>query len=344
MKQVTKKFLSSYIFSSKNEKLHLDNYSLSELFIDLKSLRLLGLFKHQFFSQNNSKRISQNPQLNKELLIEDIRYLNQINVIKKLTEKGLERKLNFVFLKGIALKIFYKNNFLRYSRDIDILVHQTDIKLAYSVAKEIGFHYYDRLVSDSSEGSKSFARHLPKMINEDGVILEIHHRVTEMSYSKNCSISNEILKKPRSVVIDDCKVQVPNDEAMIAHLIYHAFSQKNIDIGPIVFIDLYQIYKGNSFFKKINSLAIDLPYSYEYLRVIKKFKKILGGDLSDKNFETKSSNLYSKNILKKSLNRLKNIFEEVSYYRQIPKNSFRMFLEVPKYIFKLTKRFILNKF
>ena len=59
--------------------------------------------------------------------------------------------------------------------------------------KHLGFYYQDSLVSDSADLQKQSISCL--LVNDDGIILEIHHRVTSRYIFDKCKLSKVILSE-----------------------------------------------------------------------------------------------------------------------------------------------------
>jgi hypothetical protein len=170
---------------------------------------------------------------------------SQISNLKKLINKKElfriaklfnENGIKYVFLKGAAINLL-SADYLRYSRDIDILVEKGSLSKVYQLLKEIGFKYRNPLVSDNTKYiSNSY--HLPIFLNDDGALVEIHHRITDRSIYKDCPLSKSMLTKCTIIKHKGINIKIPNLNNLISHIVYHAVLHHNFDMGPIFLYDI----------------------------------------------------------------------------------------------------------
>ena len=148
---------------------------------------------------------------------------SMISINNELRSTGIE----YVFLKGSALRVSsYEFGYKRFTRDIDILVKEKNLHKAYESMKKLGYLYADAECSDSTDGSLDYARHIPKMINSRGIIIEIHHRISDPKNSSKCKLSRRIMDERVEIDYFNHKFNIPNKEHMFAHLLHHELTQK----------------------------------------------------------------------------------------------------------------------
>ena len=118
---------------------------------------------------------------NKNALIESLKNQIYISNLKKLIhQKELlkisklynDNQIDYVFLKGSAINQL-DSKYVRYSRDLDILVRKQSLSKAYDLLKKIGYQYLNPLVSDSTKFINN-SHHLPILSNGNGALVEIH--------------------------------------------------------------------------------------------------------------------------------------------------------------------------
>lgn len=182
------------------------------------------------------------------LLIKGLKQQTHISNLKNLiNQKELikvsnvfnKRNLDYVFLKGSAIKLL-DNAYIRYARDLDVLVKEEHIYDAYETLKDLGYRYKDPLVSDSAKFTK-YKHHLPVMVNSDGVYIELHHRVTHRSYYEKCPISKFMLQDPSLVKINKSIIKISNLNLLIVHIAYHAVLHHKFELGPIFLYDIKRL-------------------------------------------------------------------------------------------------------
>ena len=105
-----------------------------------------------------------------------------------VAEEFRKREIEFLILKGMALNLkgVYKFG-IRACQDIDILVPKHKIEPAYFALKDLGYYYQNPLTNDRA--SVLAKHHIPRMINANGSIIELHWRVTSRKFFANCPIT-----------------------------------------------------------------------------------------------------------------------------------------------------------
>lgn len=174
--------------------------------------------------------------LKKQTYVSNLKNLMNKKELIKIANIFNKKQIDYVFLKGSAIKLL-DSAYIRYSRDIDILVTQEHLIHAYKILKELGYRYKDTLVSDTAKYVK-YKHHIPVMVNSDGVYIELHHRITDKSYYEECPLSKPMLDDPKIVKINQIDIKISKLNFLIVHIIYHAVLHHKFELGPIFLYDI----------------------------------------------------------------------------------------------------------
>ncbi len=286
-----------------------------------------------------------------------INYLVMKKSLAEITKEFNREKICFVILKGMALnieKIFLPG--IRQHRDIDLLVKKEDIGRAYKILRELKFKYGNPETSDNAK--YLFKHQLPPMRNEFGIILELHHRITDVNLFKKCPLTNSFFKQKKESKFMK-GVFIPSLDCLIAHTLYHGIKHHRFTHGPIFLFDLSAIYKFNKNKWPEDLLLID---KLGLLLEFEKCKKIISDTARDNNFsnEVKDSikellnefNWSSKDeeisllglsnkrlTIKELFLRFKRSFNNLSNDYQLPKASFKYWVIFFRRIILFIKKF-----
>ena len=152
---------------------------------------------------------------------ENIRY--EINRISSLFER---EHIQYVKLKGAAIRDLYPEPWMRTSCDIDILIHENDIEKASDLlVKELNYR---------REGEKHF--HDVWFYSESGIHLELHFNIKE-----TIDCLDRVLEQIWEYTTDtDSSCREMREEFLVYHLIAHTayhFIGGGCGIRP--FVDIY---------------------------------------------------------------------------------------------------------
>lgn len=339
-----------YLF---NEKVSLKALNYSE---EQEVLKIAKEFLFSGFLLNSYKFNKSNSNLLKKLKKHNyaffLNYLFMKKSLLEITELFKYRKIDFVVLKGMAMNMesIYKPG-IRQHRDIDLLVERKNIKKTYSLLKELKFKYAN---PDTSDNANFLIRHqLPPMVNDHGINLELHWRVTDVDEFEICPLTEAIIKnRKESNYFKD--LYVPCLEGMIAHTLYHGIKHHKFKHGPIFLFDLAALFKYNHFEWPKNEILIkELGLVGDF----KKSKRIIE-DCHNENklnqeIENQIKELFSNfdwnqkkdeeiyffkslnaNLIKRFFKRLKN----TSHLYQLPKTSLRFWFYLIRDIFYVLKK------
>ena len=167
--------------------------------------------------------------------------------------KAFQNRVDHVFLKGTAILAINENKIIRNTRDIDILIEESDIDRSLKILKSIGFR-------KQFKNSEISAYDYPRLINKAGVIVEVHFRVLKEDHMPNCILTSSMLKNKIKGKIYDHDVFVPNIEDLVAHAIYHSSTKDYFSSGVNIIYDL-------DFLLRLTTKSKDEIYSH-----LKKYK------------------------------------------------------------------------
>ena len=174
--------------------------------------------------------------LSEQMLIANLKKLINQKELLKIANLFNLNSIEYVFMKGSAINAL-NDEYVRYSRDIDILVCKKSLLMAYELLKEIGYGYLNPLVSDSSKFTNKI-HHLPVLTNGEGALVELHHRVTKKLIYSECPLTDLMLKQPLIINKNNVDIKITNINHTIAHLTYHAFLHHGFALGPVFLYDI----------------------------------------------------------------------------------------------------------
>ena len=172
----------------------------------------------------------------KQTQIGNLKKLINHKELLKIAKLFNENSIDYVFMKGAAIN-FLGDGYVRYSRDLDVLVCKQHLLKAYELLKEIGYAYLNPLVADSAKFTAQ-SHHLPILSNGDGALVEIHHRVTSKSIYNECPLTELMFKDHLIVAKNKENIRISDVNHTIAHITYHAVKHHKFDFGPIFLHDI----------------------------------------------------------------------------------------------------------
>ena len=339
-KEIEYYFLQSFL--SKKLKINIKNPQIQNYFFNLsKYFQVSGYLL-------NSIEFSKNTIALKEKLMKlHSNYLKKILVMRyeiiKIGNLFDANNIEYVVLKGMAMEIKEMNSY-RHFRDLDILVNQKDLKKAYKLLKSSGYKYFNKHSNDSVKYIRD-NHHIPPMVNDARVIVELHFRITKASLFKSCPLTKvAFLEKEKCGGIN-----VPSDRLLLAHTLYHGILHHELMSGPIFLLDIKNIMIKNMYVdNSISCLLEKLKLSDEYEQVksiieICKTKEYFD-DLLYKKFDCLfqgnkifPSEIHIKNKKIPLAKKLMKFVKYNSYYYQLPYWS-------PKLIYIILIKFYRNLF
>ena len=193
--------------------------------------RLQSIF-YDFLKTNSLLDLFSNTQIKHLAFLSNFQIVNNIKNFKTVTKisKAFDKKINYAFLKGVALKVMNESANNRPIRDIDILVEEEQINEAIKVLEKMGFEQqYTHLTASEYDH---------RMLNKSGVLVEIHYRILKANHMQDCKLSSSILKNRVKKKLNFQDMYIPKLEDQMCHLIYHASTKDYFSSGPYIISDL----------------------------------------------------------------------------------------------------------
>jgi hypothetical protein len=166
-----------------------------------------------------------------------IRNLKAYQALAELVELFKSNNIASVALKGSYLSIFaYPDIALRPMRDLDLLIPEQQVIDAYDLLIEKG---YKRLYgSGGPESALETAHHLPALVSSTGIVVELHHRITQPAKYEACLITQNIWSKAIVRKVGKVDVQFASPEDLLIHLCEHASIHHLFNVGPLILSDI----------------------------------------------------------------------------------------------------------
>ena len=166
-----------------------------------------------------------------------VRNLKAYQALTELVELLKSNNIASVALKGAYLSIFaYPDIALRPMRDLDLLVPEQQVIYAYDLLIAKG---YKRLHgSGGPESALETAHHLPALVSSTGIVVELHHRITQPAKYETCLITQNIWSRSMVKKIGKVNVQFASPEDLLIHLCEHASIHHLFNIGPLILSDI----------------------------------------------------------------------------------------------------------
>jgi hypothetical protein len=255
-KEIECYFLQSFL--SEKVNVNINNLDKQNYFFDLsKYFQLSGYILNSLdFSKNTITLKEKLVKLNKNYLKKILLMRYEILKISNIFDKN---NIEYMVLKGMAMEIKEIDS-CRQFRDLDILVMQKDLKKAYKLLKNSGYEYFNRDSNDDVKYIRNM-HHIPPMINDARVIVELHYRITKPNLFKSCPLTDVAF-----IEKEKCEgINVPSDRFLLAHSLYHGVLHHELSFGPNFLLDIKNILKKNpSADESINNLLKDLKLSKKY--------------------------------------------------------------------------------
>ena len=204
----------------------------SQLLQLIQRNRMESVF-YEYIKKRGLLNLFNKTQMKQLLFISNFQIINTKKHLKMVTEisKAFGQKINYVFLKGVALIAMNDSLKNRPIRDIDILVSEEHINEAVEILKSLGFC---QQYKDSQKSEYDY----PPMVNKSGVKVEIHYRIFRKNHMQRCILSASILKNKVRENFNNQDIFIPKVSDQICHFIYHASTKDYFNSGPYVISDL----------------------------------------------------------------------------------------------------------
>lgn len=308
------------------------------------------IYPHQIIGKvAKVKRDGKEFDPNQIYLLQSSLYFQEIIKIKSLLEK---QKINFVFLKGLPLHLYYeKTHPRRIYADCDILVKPQQkniidkilIKLGFQSEKSSKYSHFQTFIGTEIKEKNYF-----KKINNVSILLDIHYQITFTTHKVPNPFLNleesikaltyQFFERKTNVTLNRIKFPILEKDDLMLYLLLHFFTHLFNGVYRLDLIN--KIYQQQ---KDINWRNIfDTTAQYKILNFI-----IPSLYLLDKYYNTKTpffmvkktypNNFSYSMIVFKMLGLEKNLFDNnYSFFQQRLLRALLIFLYTDENIFKKT--------
>ena len=267
MKEV--QFINIFINPLDSKKIHLKEID-KDTYHEVKDLtnRFLipnHVLKNILYDNKSSNYLIQS--LKEQLYVSNLNSLINKESLLNIAKSFNENKLEYVFMKGSAINLM-NDDYVRYSRDIDILVKKNSVPEAYNLLKRLGYRYKDPLVSDKAKYF-NHSHQIPILSNKDGSLVEIHHRVTQNLFFKECPLTESMISNHRIIQKNGVDIKISEINHLITHITYHASLHHKYDLGPIFLYDIKFLINKIKDEKNLFNLLSKVGLRDEYSKIIR---------------------------------------------------------------------------
>ena len=212
--------------------------------------RLEGYFNLLINSySDNSEELSKlKEKINPTYKFNSVQTLLHYNFSHEISRILIKKNISYCLLKGSALIGDTSSISERLMRDIDILVRPESVSEVIDILEEKGFKPPKNTFKHFNKVRKSNNKYNFILQNKMGMTVEIHYRIFKNSKRLQCNLSKEILK---TKILNKMGLYVPKPELMIIHIIYHGIKKELFNAGPIILIDLQNIFRNQKIEKKL---------------------------------------------------------------------------------------------
>ena len=281
----------SFIFNYSSLKFHDIKYLHEKILSD----KLSPIFL-EYFKNNNLIDVIDEKELKKIIYQAQRFQVQNLQIVKEiifLSKIFKEANLNPIFLKGSALINEYNDLSSRAMVDIDILFNSDELFDAYNILKKNNFREL-RYKSLSEKDLLIFSKnvhHLPELVGDSNISIELHHRLTKFNDFEECPITESIFSNDRKINFFGENINIPSIEEVVIHQLVHFSLNANYNNQLRTFYDLKQIEEN---------------YKIDWFKILSKNK-----NLKIKKTLSKSLAVINRNSFKTNrFGKLKNDFKE----------------------------------
>ncbi|WBW98962.1 nucleotidyltransferase domain-containing protein [Oceanirhabdus sp. W0125-5] len=149
----------------------------------------------------------------REILNESLYQMNHINNVLEILEIFYENQIPVIVLKGLVLRYYYPNPYLRTMSDADILVHENNLKKCSELMESIGY----KIIEESESHGAHIVFRKPGKLN-----VEIHWTIVNDDFFKGSkAFEKHIWDNAIKVELEGVKCLALSLEDLITHLFIH---------------------------------------------------------------------------------------------------------------------------
>ncbi len=194
------------------------NVNFMDLVLEAQKQRVIALIYRPLLQASNKVRVSEEllKYLRETVLKEAFVLESQYTMFGEVLQKLTHYNIPIVALKGLVLRDFYPDKWMRYMSDFDLLVRESDMSQIDSILKKFG--YISR--HDDFEESQYEHRILPK--------LDIHTQLVSplIEFDESFRFTDEAWHRTEPIVISGVEVRklrpIDNLIFLIMHMANHA--------------------------------------------------------------------------------------------------------------------------
>ena len=108
--------------------------------------------------------------------------------------------------------------------------------------------------------------HIPPMINANGTVIELHHRITSPEIYKFCPLKDIFINSSEKIG----KFRIPPPEGLVMHAMYHGIQHNFLRDGPMFLIDIKNIISKYRLKINFGAIANILTISNEVLKNVQR--------------------------------------------------------------------------
>ncbi len=175
-------------------------------------------------------------------------YLNEIEIINRCLKKA---HVDFVFLKGLPLHLYYENHYpKRLFLDCDVLVSKKDFSVTDNLLRRMGYRKSDTSLSNFQKKLKDKNVEIAyyKKINGFPVVFDLHFEavfmMTQLGKLNNLypqefidQLTEECLRKKEKIIINKNTYPILNPQLLIIYLALHFFHHNFRGAFRLKFLD-----------------------------------------------------------------------------------------------------------
>lgn len=200
----------------------------------------------------NKEKLSQEVYLRfeKDFFMYNFQHEKQVALIKKIDDLMNENQIEHIFLKGVSLKAYYPESYMRSMGDIDVLVKEDKIKLVREV-----FENHQIKLTGNSTAHDNYE-------DLQGLSIEVHPRISRDVDDRFDSLSDHAWNE--SFIVENSRYQL-NVEYEICYLLVHLvkhFYSSGVGLRSILDIGLFvkenqEIINENRLIEQLNQFNLD---------------------------------------------------------------------------------------
>lgn len=334
----------------------LKSHEIKYLYEKILSDKLSPIFL-EYFKTKKLLNVIDEKELNriiyqaKRFQVQNLQIVKEIIFLSKLFKRA---NLNPIFLKGSTLINEYNDLSLRPMVDIDILFNSDELFDAYKILKKNNFRelgYKSLSEKDLLIFSKN-VHHLPELIGDSNISIELHHRLTKINDFENCPITESIFSNFRKINFLNEEINIPSIDEVLTHQLIHFSLNAKYTNQLRTFYDVKQIeqnhkinwlkiFSKNDNLKIKKTLSISLAVINRYFLITNSFNK-LRNELSEYFPKDETVDYLVNETLKVHKNSKSNyFFEKIYIFLNLikSKNIFKMIIRLNKWIFFKVRMF-----